>query len=256
VGKKCLEWFKTFDKHLIQHLEEIGYRAHQEEIGYRAHQEENPTHVSIINKTFEEWHAQIRQITTAPLKEAANWFRLIVDSDTLYGDKGLTEALRDHVMMEFEQKPRLLRMMVDDNAEWRPPLGFFDQLIPLGFFNIQGGPKAKGKIDIECNGLNILADIVRIYALKAGVRNRNTLERLTGLVRQGELSSEYANSVRAAYEALLDILLSHQIQRAEKGKRLDRLIKPNQLSAVDYEILRMSMRVIKGFQEKLQAQVK
>ena len=77
-----------------------------------------------------------------------------------------------------------------------------------------------------------------------------------GLVRRGELSSEYANSVRAAYEALLDMLLAHQIRRAEKGKRLDRLIKPNQLAAVDHEILRMSMRVIKGFQEKLQAEFK
>ena len=147
-------------------------------------------------------------------------------------------------------------MMATENAEWRPPLGFFNQLIPLGFFNVHGGVKAKGKIDIKCNGLNILADIVRIYALKAGVHNRNTLERLMGLVRRGELSSEYANSVRAAYEALLDMLLSHQIRRAEKGKRLDRLIKPNQLSAVDHEILRMSMRVIKGFQEKLQSDFK
>ena len=126
----------------------------------------------------------------------------------------------------------------------------------MGFFNTQGGEKAKGKIDIKCNGLHILADIVRIYALKVGIRNRNTLERLMGLVRQGELSVEYANSIRAAYEALLDMLLSHQIDRAEKGKRVDRLIKPHQLSAIDHEILRMSMRVIKGFQEKLQTDFK
>ena len=179
-----------------------------------------------------------------------------MDFDTLYGDRDLTETLRSDVLTASERHPRLLKTMVDHNAEWRPPLGFFNQLIPLGFFNVHGGVKAKGKIDIQANGLNILADIVRIYALKAGIRNRNTLERLMGLVSQGELSVEYVNSVRAAYEALLDMLLSHQIQRSEKGKRLDRLIKPNQLSALDHEVLRMSMRVIKGFQEKLQSAVK
>ncbi len=247
VSDKSLQWFELFQKHLIQHLEEIGYQSIDEE---------DPAHVPMIIMTFAEWQAQIRQMTTAPVKEAAKWFRLVFDCDTLYGDKALTEALRSQVLMEFEDKSYLLKMMASENAEWRPPLGFFNQLIPLGFFNVHGGAKAKGKIDIKCNGLNILGDIVRIYALKAGVHNRNTLERLMGLVRRGELSSEYANSVRAAYEALLDMLLAHQIRRAQKGKRLDRLIKPNQLAAVDHEILRMSMRVIKGFQEKLQAEFK
>ncbi len=147
-------------------------------------------------------------------------------------------------------------MMVQDNAEWRPPLGFFNQLMPMGLFNPKGGATAKGKIDIKCNGLHILTDGVRIYALRAGLRNNNTLERLTGLVMQGALTMEYANSLRAAYEALLEKLLVHQIKQAGKGKRLDKLINPKRLSAMDHEILRMSMRVIKDFQEQLQADFK
>jgi CBS domain-containing protein len=227
-----------------------------EEIGYASSLDDNLDDSPMLIKTFEEWRSQLSQISAAPAKEAANWLRTVLDSDTLYGDKELTEALRGQMLTELEENPQLLKTMVEDNAEWRPALGFFNQLIPLGFFNTQGGPKAKGKIDIKRNGLHILADIVRIYALKAGIRNRNTSERLLALVRQGELTAEYANSIRAAYEALLDMLLSHQIHQAEKGKRMDRLIKPNQLSAIEQEILRMSMRVIKGFQEKLQTDFK
>ena len=243
VSRKTLGWFKAFANLLNQHRKEIGYLPCFEE---------NLADKPILIGTYEEWHSKINNITEVSIKDAAYWLRTILDSDALYGDIDLAEALRGQVLSEIKAKPQLIDIMVSDNAEWRPALGFFNQLIPMGFFNTQGGGKAKGKIDIKCNGLHILADIVRIYALKAGIKNRNTLERLMGLVRQGELSVEYANSVRAAYEALLDMLLSHQISRAEKSKRVDRLIKPHQLSAIDHEILRMSMRVIKGFQEKLQ----
>ena len=97
---------------------------------------------------------------------------------------------------------------------------------------------------------------MRIYAFETGIRHRNTIDRIRGLVRQGEMSVEYANSLKASYEALLDMLLVHQIKMAEKGKQPDKLIKPNQLSTMDHEILRISMRVIKGFQEKLQTDFK
>ncbi len=247
VSRKNLNWFKEFARHLHRRKQEIGYASCLHD-----HLADN----SIPIWTFEQWQAQLSQITSTPAKVAVSWLRSILDSDTLYGDRDLSEVMYGQVLAELREKPQLLKMMVDDNADWRPALGFFNQLIPMGFFNTKGGAKAKGKIDIKSNGLHILADIARIYALKAGIRHHNTLERLMGLVSQGELSSEYANSVRAAYEALLDMLLSHQIHQAERGKRVDRLIKPDKLSAIDHEILRMSMRVIKGFQEKLQTDFK
>jgi CBS domain-containing protein len=247
LDEKNLGWFIKFAKLLNQHLEEIGYALCVDNIMAKS---------PLFHKTLEQWCQHISDVTTTPTKEAAHWLRTLMDLDTLYGDRGLTEALRGHVLAELKKKPRLLRMMVEDNAGWRPPLGFFNKLIPMGFFNTKEGAKSKGKIDIKCNGLSILADIVRIYALRAEIRNCNTLERLLGLARQGELSVEYANSIKAAYEALMQMLLTHQIHQAERGRRLDKLIKPERLTAVDHEILRMSMCVIKGFQEKLQASFK
>ena len=243
VGKDARSWFQGFTERLNQHLEQLGYTLCPDEIMAK-----NP----MCHMTLDEWREKISNVTTMPTKEAARWVKVLLDLDTLYGDKDLTETLRELMLAELRDKAKLIKMMVEDNAEWCPPLGFFNQLIPMGFFNTEGGASAKGKIDIKCNGLRILADIVRIYAFKTGIRNRNTIDRITGLVRQGELSVEYANSLKASYEALLDMLLVHQIKKAEKGKQPDKLINPNHLSTMDHEILRISMRVIKGFQEKLQ----
>ncbi|MCP4406951.1 MAG: CBS domain-containing protein [Gammaproteobacteria bacterium] len=247
LSNKTRTWFKTFTEHLNQRLEDLGYTLYFDDIKAK-----NP----MFHMTLEEWREHLSKVMTSPTKEAAHWANVFMDFDTLYGDEKLTENLQQHVLTELKQKPGLLKMMVQDNAEWRPPIGFFNQLMSMGHFNPKGGPTTKGKIDIKCNGLHILTDGVRIYALQAGLKNRNTLERLTGLVMQGVLTVEYAYSLRAAYEALLEKLLVHQVKRAEKGKRLDKLIKPRQLSTMDHEILRMSMRVIKDFQEQLQADFK
>lgn len=247
VGKNARSWFQGFTERLNQHLEQIGYTLCPDDIMAK---------YSLCHMTLDEWREKISQVTTMPTKEAARWVKVLLDLDTLYGDKDLTESLRGLVLAGVQDKAKLVKMMVADNAEWRPPLGFFNQLIPMGFFNTEGGASAKGKIDIKFNGLRILADIVRIYTFEADIRHRNTIDRIRGLVRQGVLSVEYANSLKASYEALLEMLLVHQIIKAEKGERPDKLIEPTQLSAMDHEILRMSMRVIKSFQEKLQTDFK
>ena len=247
VGREARIWFQGFAERLNQHLEQLGYTLCPDDIMAK-----NP----MCHMTLDEWREEINQVATMHRKEAARWVKVLLDLDTLYGDKDLTESLRGLVLAKVQDKAKLIKMMVKDNAEWCPPLGFFNQLIPMGFFNTEGGANAKGKIDIKCNGLRILADIVRIYAFKTGISHRNTIDRIRGLVWQGELSVEYANSLKASYEALLDMLLVHQIKKAEKGKRPDKLINPDQLSTMNHEILRISMRVIKGFQEKLQADFK
>ena len=247
VDKDARSWFQRFTERLNQHLEHLGYSLCPDDIMAK-----NP----MCRMTLDEWREKVSTVSTMPTKEAARWIKVLLDLDTLYGDEEVTAGLRTIVLAEIRDKAELIKMMVADNAEWSPPIGFFNQLIPMGFFNTEGSASAKGKIDIKSNGLRILADIVRIYSCKTGVRHRNTIDRIRGLVRQGELTVEYANSLKASYEALLDMLLVHQIRMAEKGKQPDKLIKPNQLSTMDHEILRISMRVIKGFQEKLQTDFK
>ncbi|MCP4043411.1 MAG: CBS domain-containing protein [Gammaproteobacteria bacterium] len=238
LSKGDRKWFTIFSERMNKHLDEIGYALCPGEI---------MASNWMFHKTLDEWQRQIDHIIEKPTKKAARWANVFLDFDTLYGDDELTRNLRGHVYELLTKNSRLLTMMVEDDAEGRPPLGLFNRLVT------EREMKSKGKIDIKRNGMRILVDAVRIYALKAGIHNQNTFERLTGLVRKGELSVEYTASVRAAYEALMDTLLLHQIQQAERGKNLDKLIKPKQLSAIELETLRMAMLVIKGFQEKLQA---
>ena len=100
--------------------------------------------------------------------------------------------------------------------------------------------------------MRIVANDARILALKSGIGVCNTTDRLDALVRAGVLSDDFGATVSAAYDELLDILLMHQLQQRSSGTPLDKEVAPQDLTAPAREALRVSMRAVKRFQERLQ----
>lgn len=234
-------WFDTLSDRVNLHLDEVGYPLCPGNIMARN---------VMFHKTLRQWQQQITHIAHLPTEKGARWANIVFDFDTLYGDDNLVSQLRKHVSLQLHENPRLLKLMVADDAEGRPPLGLFNRLITQR----SDTDKGKGKIDIKRNGLRIIADAARIYALRDDIDTRNTGDRLAALVRQGTLSADFVASINAAYEELLDLLLSHQIQRMQTGLEVDKLIDPEGLSPLHHESLRMAMRTVKRFQEKLQTE--
>lgn len=232
-------WFARFTDRLTVNLDRVGYILCPGDIMAR-----NP----MFQKPLAHWRRQITHMVNHPTQKAARWSNIVFDFDTLYGDDGLTRRLRQHLLTELQRRSLLLEFMVEDDAEGRPPLGLFSRLITG-----DAGPH-KGKIDIKRNGLRIIADAARVYALSAGIGSTNTIERLQNLVRQGTLSNELVNSVLAAYEELLDLLLVHQIGQRERGEPPDKFIRPDTLSDHAQAALRAAMRAVKRFQDQLQGQ--
>lgn len=229
-------WFERFSKRLNKNLDRIGYILCPGDIMAR-----NP----MFRKSLRHWKDQVRHIAEKPTVKAARWANVVFDFDTLYGDEGLTTELRRHVLSELQARQRLLKMMADEDAEGRPAIGFFNQLVTTTE-DEQGK-----KIDIKRNGLRIIADAARIFALQNGIAVQNTTERMTSLVRVGKLSGDFSASVREAYEELVDLLLSHQLRQARRGKTLDKLVDPASLSEQSRATLRMAMRAVKRFQDRL-----
>ncbi|MDM8565671.1 DUF294 nucleotidyltransferase-like domain-containing protein [Candidatus Halobeggiatoa sp. HSG11] len=233
------QWFQTFCERVNAHLDEIGYIFCPGNIMAKS---------NVFHKTLSQWKQQISHVTHLPNKKAARWANVFFDFSYLYGDDELAAALSKHVIQELKQNPRLLKMMVEDDAEGQAAVGWFNRLVT------RRDQSGKGKVDIKRNGLRIIADAARIYSLKHGIESRNTADRLTALVRQGLFNIESMKSVSASFEELLDLLLEHQLKQMQTNQELDKLIDPGTLSPLHHESLRMAMRTIKQFQEKLQAE--
>ncbi len=236
-------WFQQFCKRMNRNLDRVGYFLCPGEIMAR-----NP----LYQKSLSQWKKQITTMIEMPSEKGARWSNILFDFDTLYGDDRLTTELRRHLLSEIKRNPKLLQMMVEHDAEGSPAIGMFNRLITTKTISTGStNSKTIDVIDIKRNGLRIIADAARIFALQQGVAVQNTTDRLTALLRIGKLSNDMRESVSEAYEELLDMLLTHQIQQAEKGEKLDKAINPEELTPQTRSTLRMAMRAVKRFQDSL-----
>ncbi|MGF1528409.1 MAG: DUF294 nucleotidyltransferase-like domain-containing protein [Candidatus Competibacterales bacterium] len=231
------EWFQTFCDRANRRLDEVGYEWCTGDIMAR-----NPDY----HQTLGQWCQRISRIAEFPNEGAARWSTIVFDFDTLYGDDRLTRALRHHLLAALKAKPRLLRLMVEDDASGGPALGFLNRLVTA-----TDKPR-RGKIDLKRNGTRLLADAARIYALAEGVQATHSGDRLEAVVRQGRLDGPFVEAALAAYEELLDLTLAHQLRQIQQGERPDKLVSRQELTPLEEESLRMAMKVIKRLQSRMQ----
>lgn len=232
----ALPWFEEFSKRMNENLDRAGYILCPGDIMAR-----NP----LYRKRLADWKKQIDNITNRPNEKAARWSNIVFDFDTLYGNESLTSSLRRHVLKDIHEKPRLLHLMTDDDAEGKPAIDFFNRL--------RTTHSERGNIvDVKRNGLRIIADAARIFALQSGIAARSTPERLSALVHLGKFSSDTITAVIEAYEELLDLLLQHQIEQAKAHMEPDKSIDPKKLTDQGRNALQMAMRSVKRLQDSLQ----
>lgn len=238
VDETCMEWFRAFAERLNPALDTIGYRLCPGNVMAR-----NPEYC----QTLIDWKAKLSRLVANPGRQEARAANIVLDFATLYGDDSLTAGLRNHLNRELrgDAGRMLFRMMVSDDARITQPLGFFNRLVPT---NYQGSQV----IDLKRTGLRIIADAVRVFALREGISRCKTLERIAALRRLGIFDADFAETLRIAFEELQDLLFTHQLNQVERGETPDPLVRMERLSSHDRERLRVSLRATRRMRERLQ----
>jgi len=232
----ALEWFRDFADRLNPALDRVGYMLCPGDI--MANNAE-------FRRTLSGWCDRITALVDNPGQKGARWSSIVFDFATQYGDDNLTAALRDHLGRQVRRNRGLLKMMVRDDAEGRPAVGLFNRLVTT----THDGEEA---IDIKRNGLRIIVDAARVFALAHGVSRIGTRDRLEALARLGVFDRDFIDGVRIAFDELQDLLLSHQLDQVERGEAPDKFLRLQRLTAPDRERLRVSLRAAKRLQERLQ----
>ncbi len=238
--ERARAWFEHFTDRANENLDASGYPLCPGDIMAR-----NPK----FHKPLSEWKAQVRRMTERPSEKAARWSNVVFDFDTQLGDTSLTRALREYVNESLVQRPRLLKYMVDDDAQGRAPLNWFNRLVATG------ESEGKDTVDIKRNGLRMVANAARILSLRGGISACHTSDRIAALTRAGVLSRDFEATVLDAYDQLLGILLAHQIRQRRAGHAPDKAVIPADLSSPERESLRVAMRAVKRLQELLQDEI-
>jgi CBS domain-containing protein len=238
-AKTIDDWFARFGDRLNVNLDRVGYILCPGDIMAR-----NP----MYRKSLSEWKAQITRMTQRPNEKVARWSNIVFDFNAQYGDDALARALRNHLNDQLQSNSGLLKFMTEDDAHGRAPINWFNQLVTTD------RPNGMEVVDVKRNGMRIVANDARILALKSGISVCNTTDRIDTLIRKGVLSEDFGTTVSAAYDELLDILLMHQLAQRRSNTALDKEVAPQDLPAPAREALRVSMRAVKRFQERIQSE--
>lgn len=230
-------WMAEFAERCNHSLDKIGYPLCSG--GIMASQ-------AAWHKSLPGWYEQLDYVIAHPNEKGARWANILFDFHTLWGNPHLGEQLKTRIHDRKNALFPLLRAMAEHDAEGRPALGMFSQLVA-------GGRDERGAyIDLKRNGLRILADGIRILAVSEGIQSSSTHQKLNALEQRGSLPKAFIEQLHEAHEFLLALLLQHQLNCIESGKNIDALYPIKKLTGKTKQNLRKSMLSLRHLQDRIQ----
>lgn len=193
---------------------------------------------SVWKKYFSTW------IGTAE-PEALLQSSIFFDFRNGYGDLAIINELRKHLFHSLAERPNFFRYLAETTLERKPPLGLFRTFV------VESKGKHRDTLDVKHPMITIV-NYTRLYALKNGIEETNTQERMYELFLKKRLSWEDYKDFDQAYSFLMQLRLTRQITAVIKeNAKPDNYINPNKLSHLEQTMLKEIFKRIEKYQEKL-----
>lgn len=190
-----------------------------------------------------QWLRRVRTWIQEPTPARTRAAMTFLDFRRVYGRKQLETELRSETNRIFTENPRVLTAMAEDTLSKTPPLGLFKR-----FVLERSGPH-KGMVNLKTVGTLILIDCLRLLAVKEGLFETNTLERLAGLERREILPRDQAASIKEAYETLMGLRLWNIIKAIREGREPSSHLDPDTLPAWHQQRLKDAYSVAEDLQK-------
>lgn len=230
---RCTDYFTRFTEAAIDHLLRCGYPL-------------CPGEMMASNPRWRMPLAQFRdyfeRMILRPEPEEVLNATIFFDFRPGYGHTPLGDALRGHVSLHASREDVFLRHLARDCLTARPPLSFF-----RGFIVDKDG-EHKNTFDLKTRGLVPFVDFARLFALKYGLRETNTFDRLYALKDRGHIPPDLAVEALEAYEFLMQLRLVHQMGRINAGGEADNHVNPASLSDLERQTLKEAFGVVRSLQ--------
>jgi CBS domain-containing protein len=227
--KQCAEYFSLLGQKTIEHLVNCGYPRCPGEV-----MASNPK----WNQSYSEWEKYFKFWIAAPEPDQVLHSTIFFDFRSGYGAHELATGLRESITPLARREDVFLRYLAEDCLSNRPPLTFFRN------FMVEKDGENKNTLDLKTRGLVPLIDFARLMALKYGITETNTLDRLQFLSQAGEISEELYLEIVEAYEFMMQLRLGHQLRLLEEGKAPDNHINPAEFTELEKRTLKEAFGII------------
>ena len=198
---------------------------------------------SLLNwkKYFHRW---IYQGSPEDLLHSSIFF----DFKGVWGDLELTDQLKSFLLDSVEKRAGFLRHLTENALHFKPPIGLFGKLVVE--------PKGEHKDSFNLKwAMQPIVDLARIYSLKHGIVQTNTLTRLFRLYTKHVFTNQQYINLVQSYNYMMHLRFLRQITTIiDEEKQPDNYINPGNLSYLDKAMLKEVFKKIEQFQGKLKSE--
>lgn len=193
---------------------------------------------------YSTWKSYFNDWITTPTPEAILASVILFDFRPVYGDLRLGEKLREFVTREAAANKLFLKYMADLAIRVKPPLGFFKSFV------VDKDGEHKNELNLKFKCIAPLINIVRLWALEAGIAETSTAARIERIKHlSGNPAVEYANELSQAFEFLSLLRIHHQYQQIDAAQEPDNFLNPESLSSLEKKTLKETCHLITRTQE-------
>ena len=173
---------------------------------------------------------------------------IFFDFRGVWGDLGLTDQLKSFLMNSVEKRAGFLRHLTENALHFKPPIGLFGKLV------VESQGEHKGAFNLKW-GMQPIVDLARIFSLKHGIVQTNTLTRLFRLYTKNVFSNQQYIDLVQSYNYVMQLRFLRQITTIiDEEKSPDNYLNPKNLSYLDTAMLKEVFKKIEQFQQKLKGE--
>jgi signal-transduction protein with cAMP-binding, CBS, and nucleotidyltransferase domain/PAS domain-containing protein len=164
-----------------------------------------------------------------------------------HGAAELVAQLRQHLHEQFAADPRhaFFFHLAQSTLQFRAPRGFF------GNIQLEAAGDEPARFNVK-SAIIPLVNFARMYALRHGYAETNTLDRLRRLRDDGRLVAPSHDELAQAYGALMQMRLAHQAAQVQRGEAPDNAIDLQKLTQLERSMLKKIFADIAVFQARLE----
>jgi signal-transduction protein with cAMP-binding, CBS, and nucleotidyltransferase domain len=193
--------------------------------------------------SLSEWKQNFNRWIIHATPQSILEVNVFLDIRCAYGDKGLVEKLKEHVHSLARKNPEFLSHYARNCLLYKAPLTLFGQLKTTH----SDGHKT---IDIK-GSLKPVEIFARIYALKYGLPDVGTIERVQQLQNQGVLQEQSAREICYILEYLWHLRFHNQLITEDGLPSVNDEVDIVRLTEIERQTLKSALSQIATIQSKL-----
>lgn len=200
-------------------------------------------------KTLTQWREQIGGWLRTPQPEALLNADIFFDFQSVYGTGELTRALRAFVSESVPRAPLFLREMVRVQGDHGVALTRFNRLA------VENSDEMRERANLKLRGMMPLVESVRLFALRQGLAEAGTLERLALLYKARVIDENEHDYLSDAFRHIAALVLRQQIRDFHAHRGLGNGVDLTGLSQREKRQLIDGLKAVRALQQRVRMEI-